>query len=382
MPERRRRPTRLEIMAARAQVALNDRTKADSSPWLRQLAATRLAEAEAEVQPPPPAAASPRSPVPPATLLPVGGRRSRALARLPARPMQGRDVLDLQHQLVALGYGEDDLIDGIFRDTTETAVRRFQTDFDILNDGVCGRVTQRVLKYLEEQGIDRQNAATVQQRHMISFIVKAQQGSFVVIDLVSRSSGFTGDHSGSGGSPADDLLDQLGHLLEVQIDSLTGMQSWMLSSADIATRDDGQIAAFANKIKAEFMITLSLADAVDRPPGCATFYFGTAPDVYSHVGRPLAESIQRGMVKASGAADCGTHAELSQLFEQSQLPTVRVEFGTIADDRDRARLRQPAHLNDIARGIAAGIKKFYMLGQNGEDAPQLNLGTTARARPS
>jgi N-acetylmuramoyl-L-alanine amidase len=372
--ENRRRPTRLEIMAARAQVALNDRTKADSPPWLREVAATRLAEAE----PPPSATAVPRNHAPSATLMPVSGRRSRALASLPARPMQGRDVLDLQRQLVALGYGDDDLIDGIFQDTTETAVRRFQTDFDILNDGVCGRVTQRVLKYLEEQGIDRRNAATVQQRHMISFIVKAQQGSFVVIDLVSRSSGFTSEEPGPDASLTDSLIDQLGHLLEAQIESLTGMQSWPLSSTDIATQDDGQIVVFANKIKAEFMITLSLADAVDRPPGCATYYFGTA-DVYSHVGRPLAESIQREIVRTSGVADGGTHPEHSQLFEHAQLPTIRVEFGNLADDRDRVRLRQPAHLNEVARGIAVGVKKFYMLGQNGDDTPQLHLGATARA---
>jgi N-acetylmuramoyl-L-alanine amidase len=375
VPENGRRPTRLEIIAARAQVALDRRTKQETAPWLARLAATRLAEAE----PAAPVTPGPRNPARPAAVLPHTSRRSRALASLPARPMQGRDVLDLQRQLVAMGYGDDDLINGVFLDSTETAVRRFQTDFDILNDGVCGRVTQRVLSYLEEQGIDKDNAATVQQRHMISFIVKAQQGGFVVIDLVSRSSVFTSEGDEHATSLADSFIDQLGRLLEVQIDTATGMQSWMLNRTDIATQDEGQVASFANRIKAEFMITLSLADVVDTGPGCATFYFGMAPDVYSHVGRPLAESIQREIVRIAGAPDRGTHAEFSHLFEQAQLPTIRVEFANLADDRDLARLRSADYLNAVAAGIASGVKHFYMLGQNGTDTPPLTLGATARA---
>jgi N-acetylmuramoyl-L-alanine amidase len=267
------------------------------------------------------------------------------------------------------------LIAGIFEEGTEIAVRRLQTDYDILNDGVHGRVTQRVLKYLEQHGIDRDNPPTVQQRHMISFVVKAQQGGFVVVDLVSRSMGRTTEPNAS---LADSIVDQLGRRLDAQISAFTGMQSWTLSSVDIVTQDEEQIASFANNIKAELMLTLSVADSVDAGPGCATFYFGSAPDVYSHVGRPLAEFIQAEVVSASRAQSRGTHAEYSQLFERAKLPTIRVEFGNVADDQDRIRLLDDAYLDSVAIGIASGIQKFYLLGQRSDAADALNLGTAAR----
>jgi N-acetylmuramoyl-L-alanine amidase len=355
------RPTRLEIAAARAQVALNGRAKRPSPDWLLRLAATDI----------PAGSTTADQPQHRATLLPSATRARRALAWLPARPMQGRDVLELQRRLVALGYAGDDIIDGIFGETTEIAVRRFQNDFDILNDGVYGRVSQQVLDYLESNGIDKDNQPTVQQRHLISFIVKTQQGGFVVIDLVSRS-----PVAGPDATLGARLVDEVGHRLEATIGALTGMQSWIFTTANMA-REEEQIASFANNIKAELLITLSVGNDADAGPGCATWYFGSAPDVYSHVGRPLAESLQTEVVRIAQASDRGTHPEYSQLFEQAKAPTVRVEFGNLADPADRMRLQDDAYQERVASGIASGIKRFYRLGEDDEPS-SLNLGATSR----
>ena len=99
-----RHPGRLEILAARAQLALNRRTNTPSPDWLVTLGATDTARAGEAA----PAAEQPPQVRP--TLLPSVSRPRRALALLPERPMQGRDVLDLQRALVVLGYGEDSLI--------------------------------------------------------------------------------------------------------------------------------------------------------------------------------------------------------------------------------------------------------------------------------
>jgi peptidoglycan hydrolase-like protein with peptidoglycan-binding domain len=354
-------PTRLEIAAARAQVALDRRARRPSPDWLLRLAATEIPDVPTTV------AQSSTG----ATLLPSATRARRALAWLPARPMQGRDVLDLQRRLVALGYARDDLIDGIFGETTEIAVRRFQNAFDILNDGVYGRVSQRVLDYLESNGIDKDNQPTVQQLHLISFIVKTQQGGFVVIDLVSRS-----PVAGADAILQARLIDEVGHRLEATIGVLTGMQSWVFTTANMA-REEEQIASFANNIKAELLITLSVGNDAGAGPGCATWYFGSAPDVYSHVGRPLAEAVQTEVVRIAKAPDRGTHPEYSQLFEQAKAPTVRVELGNLADPADRTRLADEAYQDRIATGIAAGIKRFYRLGEEDDEPASLNLGATS-----
>jgi peptidoglycan hydrolase-like protein with peptidoglycan-binding domain len=361
-----RRPTRLEVLAARAQLALDHKTSVSSPRWLTELAATDVRGTDES-------GADDSETRSGATLLPTTTRRARALARLRTRPMEGKDVLDLQRQLVDLGYADDSLIDGVFRESTEIAVRRMQNDYDILNDGVCGKVTQRVLKFLEQHGINRDRGPTVQQRHMISFIVRTQQGGFVVLDLVSHAA-TTADRYAT---LANSLIDEVGHLLEARIAAIRGVQSWVLNGTDFPTQDEEEIAAFTNDIKAELMITLSVTDLAVAGPGCATYYFGSTDDVYSHVGRPLAESIQTDVVRIARTSNRGVHPENSRLFEQAKAPTVRVEFGNVADDHDRGALQDPEFLDRLSVGIASGIQRFYLFGQDDDTA--FNLGSAMRS---
>jgi Putative peptidoglycan binding domain/CHAP domain len=58
--------------------------------------------------------------------------------------MSGRDVLDLQERLAALGYSPGRR-DGIFGDATAAAVRDFQRDHDLEVDGIVGPKTFEAL---------------------------------------------------------------------------------------------------------------------------------------------------------------------------------------------------------------------------------------------
>lgn len=283
----------------------------------------------------------------------------RALARVPDEPMRGGDVAELQSQLSALGYTEVGTVDGVFGERTEKAVRRFQTEYDVLNDGVFGRVSRRVLNFLRQNGVTRDRPATVQQRHLISFIVRAQHTGLLIIDLVSDGPQAPAGH----GEQAERLKRTLGGLLEQRIQELTGMQSWPLTGPEFSNNAH-QLASFANNIDAELYIAVSLADRPEEGPGCRVYYFGTSDDIYSHVGRPLAEVIHRCVLAESGAADRGLRAESSVLFERAHVPTVRVEFANLAHPVDRALLRTgDHHLSSVANGIATGIRDFYLLGQ-------------------
>jgi N-acetylmuramoyl-L-alanine amidase len=62
------------------------------------------------------------------------------------RGARGREIVDLQTKLSALGYDLGNRgIDGIFGHRTELAVRQFQRDLGILADGVVGTITWREL---------------------------------------------------------------------------------------------------------------------------------------------------------------------------------------------------------------------------------------------
>jgi N-acetylmuramoyl-L-alanine amidase len=272
--------------------------------------------------------------------------------------MHGGDVRALQAELLALGYHEIGAVDGVFGARTEKAVRRFQTDYDVLNDGVFGRVSRRVLNFLRQNGITRDNPATVQQRHQISFIVRSQHTGLLIIDLVSDGV----ERPAARGEQVERAKGDLGALLEHRIQELTGMQSWLLTGPEFRNEAD-ELASFANKIDAELYVAANVVSLPDEGPGCRVFYFGTSDETFSHVGRPLAEVIHECVV-ADGVPDRGLGAENSILFERAHVPTVRVEFANVAHPADRAALRlgEP-YLDQVAAGIATGIRDFYLLGQ-------------------
>ena len=59
--------------------------------------------------------------------------------------MKGDDVLLLQQRLLALGYSEVGVPDGVFGPMTDEAVRHFQENNDLVVDGIVGPVTWEVL---------------------------------------------------------------------------------------------------------------------------------------------------------------------------------------------------------------------------------------------
>ncbi len=59
--------------------------------------------------------------------------------------MQGEDVLQLQNALLALGYSELGVPDGLFGKLTDKAVRRFQEENGLFVDGIVGPITWEMI---------------------------------------------------------------------------------------------------------------------------------------------------------------------------------------------------------------------------------------------
>ena len=63
--------------------------------------------------------------------------------------MQGADVQALQERLLALGYAQVGIPDGVFGAMTDEAVRQYQEDSGLVVDGVVGPVTWDLLFEVE-----------------------------------------------------------------------------------------------------------------------------------------------------------------------------------------------------------------------------------------
>src|SRR6201991_153930 len=71
----------------------------------------------------------------------------RMLALLISTPMSGDDVVALQEQLLELGY-DTGRPSGVFDEQTEAALRKFQREYGLVPDGLCGPATLRSLRQL------------------------------------------------------------------------------------------------------------------------------------------------------------------------------------------------------------------------------------------
>jgi N-acetylmuramoyl-L-alanine amidase len=383
--------TPIEVLAARARVALNKQQGRTSPRWLRDLADQEVNESYKSARTEPETESEGLlsqvvrlhqaidADVDPPRTYRLG---DRALAKLPGRLMHGNDVRELQIRLAEMGYDEVGPVDGVFGSDTEVAVRRFQNDFGILNDGVCGRVTARVMKFLRDNGVDVASDVTPAQRNLISFIVHAQHSGLILVDLVSRR---LSRPEQTTAALEDLLLESLGSRLEDAIERLTGMQTWIVGIADFAT-DEDNLVSFATNIGSELFVTLSVRNQPDGEPGCVVYYFGDEETgIYSNIGRPLATYVHEELSRTARPPNLDMQAEQSTLFQRVQAPTIRIEFGNLASPRDRDRLlSNNQYLDALAEGAARGIKRLYLLGQQDEDDKVLNLGTFARrsSRPS
>ena len=94
----------------------------------------------------------------------------------------------------------------------------------------------------------------------------------------------------------------------------------------------------------------------------------------------LATRIQRHLAPEAGLANVGINRRRLRLTRNPDLPAVLVECAFVTNPAEAARLRDPAMVGRIARGIAAGIVETQRLGD--AEIPPVAYIASAPSRPS
>lgn len=260
--------------------------------------------------------------------------------------MRGDDVATLQERLNALGFdaGRED---GIFGADTDRAVRAFQKEYGVPEDGLVGPRTHAALAGLR---VDRPGTSALLREELRRAERSGVHGALVVVDP-GHGGGDHGQRGPGGVSEADVCWDLAARLAE-RLAALGARVRF--TRTEPAGPDVVERAQLANALDADAFVSLHLnAHHEPTAEGASTYYFGG-----SHAGALLAESIQVELLRL-GARDCRAHPRSYPILKRTRMPAVLVEPAFITNPDEEKRLSEPDFRQALANAIAAGVARYY-----------------------
>ncbi|MGI8414847.1 MAG: N-acetylmuramoyl-L-alanine amidase [Nakamurella sp.] len=292
----------------------------------------------------------------------------RTLSYTLSAPMTGDDVAELQTRLSGLGYNTG-RPDGLFGASTDAAVRQFQRDCALPEDGVFGAHTAGELSRITKRNLVTGGRPQLMREHeRVRSAGPRLRGKRIVIDPAHG-----GDDPGwtVGDVRAADLCYDIARRLEGRM-TATGMSTFLTRGPDQNPPPEKR-ADRANSIDADLLISLHI-DGLASPlaSGISTFHFGTDSGTSSTVGESLAALVHRELVARTRMVDCRIHHAAWDLLRLTKMPMVQVELGYLTNPVDRASLMSDEFRNKIAEGILVAVKRLYL---DGRDEPHTGTYT-------
>jgi N-acetylmuramoyl-L-alanine amidase len=260
--------------------------------------------------------------------------------------MRGDDVLTLQLRLNALGFdaGRED---GIFGPDTHRAVRAFQKEYDVAEDGIVGPVSLEAVTGLR---VERAGTAAVLREE-----IRLQDQPGIHRALIVVDPGHGGEDPGGIGPNALREADVCWDLARRVAERLVRAGARVrFTRTEVEGPDINERTARANDLGAHLFIALHL-NSHDEGAACgsSTYFFRG-----SRGGQRLAEAIQEQMVTI-GLDDCRSHPQSYAVLKETRMPAVMVEPCFITNPAEAARLEHPAFRAAIADAIAGGVRAYF-----------------------
>jgi N-acetylmuramoyl-L-alanine amidase len=261
-------------------------------------------------------------------------------------PLRGDDVEALQTRLNALGF-DAGRADGIFGPNTDEAVRAFQREYDVAEDGIFG---PRSLAALTGLRVERPGTTSALREELRRAESGGIAGSVIFLDP-GHGGHDEGERSPSGECEAVLCWDLTARLAE-RLSAAGASVRWTRSKDEAP--DDSERATRANEQDADLFLSLHLnSHAQATAQGTSTYYWAG-----SRAGALLAELVQQRLV-ALGLANCRAHGRAYPILKETRMPAVLVEPAFITNAGDRRRLEDPSFREAVARAIADGVGSYY-----------------------
>jgi N-acetylmuramoyl-L-alanine amidase len=261
-------------------------------------------------------------------------------------PMRGDDVLALQARMNALGFdaGRED---GIFGRDTDNAVRSFQHEYAIPEDGIFGTRSLGALRGLRA---DRPETAAALREELRRMEGKGIQRSLVIIDP-----GHGGDDSGDRGPKGRSEADLCWDLANRLASSIAGAGGRIrFTRTETEGPDAGERARRANALDGDIFLSIHLnSHSEPTAEGASTYYFPR-----SRAGEVLAEAVKQQLVHL-GLRDCRSHARSYSILRETRMPAVLVEPAFISNPDESKLLLDSDFRSTIASAIAAGVRQYF-----------------------
>ncbi|CAN5672396.1 N-acetylmuramoyl-L-alanine amidase [soil metagenome] len=272
-----------------------------------------------------------------------GGR----LLYLRQPPFRGADVIELQQMLDDLGF-DPGAVNGLFDPRTVRAVRDFQRNAGLQDDGVVDATVFKVLNTFAAQSLgthqlpDKSGGYFTDDLFSGSIVVDAAHGG--------RDTGYA---SPTGISEADlnlAVAQELAQILPAREVLLTRSGDEEVSAADRAF--------LANSSGAKMIVSVHHAShSTPTACGTASFYFGRL-GYQSHRGRMAAAYLQRCISQTLGTPDIGEFGRSFEILRETNIPAIILEPLHLTNAEELDLASDPYYPATVAEAIVSALELY------------------------
>jgi N-acetylmuramoyl-L-alanine amidase len=240
-------------------------------------------------------------------------------------------------------------VNGLFDFRTVRAVRDFQKNAGLQDDGVVDGAVFKVLSTYAAQSLGTHQLPDKSGGYFSDDLFSGA----IVVDAAHGGGRDTGYESPSGLSEADlnlAVAQELAQILPAREVLLTRSGDEEVSAADRAF--------LANSSGAKMIVSVHHAShPTPTAHGTASFYFERL-GYQSHRGRMAAAYLQRGICQALGTRDIGEFGRTFEILRETNIPAVVLEPLHLTNPRELDLASDPYYPATVAEAIASALELY------------------------